>query len=384
MDHEKHLRIAILTDTYYPAMDGVVRNTQNLRDELERRGHDVYIFTAGNKETKRLAAKDKKLFVFRGLTFWRYKQYTLSTNIVSINKIGKLNPDIIHSQTPFSIGLLGLLASRKYHIPIISTFHTFITSEDMIGGYLNKNKTILRLLQKFLVWYMRFFYSRSRLIIAPSKYSRGILVNEGIKNTVVVPNGIHLPKKVSKSYARRMIGVKKGEKIILYIGRLGHEKNLDFLLSTADRLGKSGINLIIAGSGPALPQLKDYVSTNKLQNVRFPGFVKEDKKDLYYRAADVFVNPSRVEILSTVDIEAMSNGTPILVPAGSSQEEFLEDGKCGEKFDLNDPDDFVTKLNMILAHPNRYRPLKCADQYSLKNSVDRLLKVYYSVLKSNR
>ena len=188
---------------------------------------------------------------------------------------------------------------------------------------------------------------------------------------------------MSKSYARKKIGLKNGEKIVLYIGRLGHEKNLDFLLSVANRLVQSGISLIIAGSGPALPHLQEYVSANNLQNVRFPGFVSEEQKDLYYRAADVFVNPSRVEILSTVDIEAMSNGTPILIPAGSSQEEFMEYGKCGEKFDLNNPDDFVAKLKKMLAHPNKYKPRKCADRYSLKSSVNGLLKVYYSVLKQN-
>ena len=383
MDNDRSLKIAIFTDTYHPAVDGVVKYIDNIRNELESRGHEVYVFAAGNRATKELSNADKKLFVFYGINFRKYKQYTLAANPILTRIVGKIKPDLIHSQTPFSMGLLGLIASRRYKIKMLSTFHTFINSDELIEKYLNKNKALLRISKRLLVQYMRYFYSRNSIVIAPSEYSKRILSRIGVKNVVVVPNGVNPPSEISKSYARRKFGIRPKERIILYMGRIGHEKNLNFLVSVSDKIAELGATLVIGGSGPALSELEDYVSKNRLPNIKFLGFVSESEKNAYYKAADVFVNPSNIEILSTVDIEAMVNGTPILVPAMTSQEEFLRKGKCGEKFNQNDPDDFIRKLKIMFRNLDKYNPQRCAKEYSIKNSVDRLLEVYYSLLKED-
>ena len=374
------MRIAFFTDSYYPAVDGVVSYINLVREELERRGHEVYIFAAGNGKTQKLVEKDKKLFVFRGIPFPLYKQYTISISPLMGRKIREIEPDLIHAQTPAFMGIMALIASKWYSKPFISTFHTLINSEELIRGFV-KNEIITSASKTLIDNYIRWFYSVSGTVIVPSESSRSVLLSMGINNIYVIPNGIKIGKRIRKSYARQIIGIKRNEKVILYLGRISHEKNLDLLLSVADRLEKNDIMIIIAGDGPYLDKLKHETRLLRLSNVKFTGFVPEEKKALYYSAADLFINPSNFETFSIVDLEAMSNGLPILVPSGTAQEEYLRSGKCGEAFRKNDGLDLYEKVLYMIENTEEYTPFNCAKKYSVEKSVSKLMKVYESLLK---
>lgn len=379
----KKLKIAIFTDSYLPAVDGVVTYITRTRKELERRGHRVYIFAAGNSRTKELCRKDKRLFVFKGVKFVKYNQYTISLNPYMTKMIKKIKPDLIHSQTPFSMGLMAIVSKNLYGTKMINTFHTLVNSDDMVKSYFNSNKAIKSISKKLVEMYFKWFYSKSDLVIAPSDYSRKVLEKIGLSNVIVIPNGIDPQPKVNKSRARKMLGISDDYKVLLYLGRLGYEKNLRTLVLAAGGFVDKNILLIIAGMGPALNELRELAAANNLSNVRFVGFVPENMKKYYYASADIFVNPSTIEVLSTVDIEALYTGIPILVPKNSSQENLILGGKRGETFDGSRPDDLCAKAALMLKNIKKYSPKKGIEEYSLKNSVNSLLSAYYSVLEKD-
>ncbi len=382
----KKLRIVFYTDSYLPSVDGVVTSILNTRKELERRGHEVYVFTAGTKETKMLQKKDKHLVVMGGVHFRSYPQYTIAMRPEFQINIQKLRPDILHFHTPFSMGFLAQRHQKFTDAKLVSTLHTLVFSEEVLSSYLPKNK-FLRIFERLLLMrYLRWIYRKSDAIIAPSQYVKRLIKEKlHLKNFIeVIPSGICLNKikKVSRFEARKKLGIKNYEKILLYFGRVSPEKNLKFLIKAAKLFEKKDFRIIIAGGGPYLEKCVAMATKLNLKNVSFPGFIPEDLIKYYYGAADVFCNPSLFETLSLVDIEAMARGLPILVPDHSAQAEFLLHGRCGEVFDRRSKKDMVKKAIKIFENCRRYSTYKVAEMFSVKTSVDKILHLYYSLLKA--
>ncbi len=138
----KRLKIAFYTDTYLPSVDGVVASIISTRRELERRGHEVYVFTSGGKATKELAKRDAHLAVLNGIKFRKYPQYTIALEPKFSAKIRRIKPDIIHFHTPFSMGFLAAGASWLTGAKLVGTFHTLIFSDDALDSYLSKNRLV--------------------------------------------------------------------------------------------------------------------------------------------------------------------------------------------------------------------------------------------------
>ena len=191
------LRIAFYTDTYLPAIDGVVKSILSMRENLENLGHEVYIFAAGTKETISMAKKDKHLFVVRGIRFRRYPQYTIALRPWFRDKIKELRPDIIHSHTPFSLGLLAAHAAKITGAKLVSTFHTMVFSDEALSGYSSTNYTAKRIEKALLMHYLNWFYKKSDLVIALSNITKQLLLDQlRLKNDVkMIPIGIDLNER---------------------------------------------------------------------------------------------------------------------------------------------------------------------------------------------
>ncbi len=383
----KKLKIVFYTDTYSPAIDGVVNSIKQSRRELERRGHKVYIFTAGTAETAAFEKSDSGLTVLRGIRLRRYPQYTIALKPVFSTKLKDLHPDIIHSHTPFNMGILAVHAKKLTGARLVSTFHTLVFSDELLAAFLSRNR-IIKALGKFaLMRYLKWFYQKSDVVIAPSVYIRDMLKSKlGLKGRIdVIPEGVEFmttENNLSKSSARKKIGIHTDGKILLYLGRVSPEKNLALLLKYGKQLEDSGFTIIIAGDGPYMSECIALSKKYGLKTIRFPGFIKEDMKRYYYAAADVFCNPSLFDTQSLVDLEAMSHSLPILVPKSSAQTDFLSKGKCGEAFNGVNGDDLVKNALKIANSPRAYHTRRVAEKYDIKHTVDKLLQTYYSLIES--
>lgn len=382
----KKLKIAFYTDVYLPTVDGTVNSIVRSRKELERRGHKVYVFTAGGKDAEDLEKKDKRLVVLKGMRFRRYPQYTIALKPNYRLNLRDVKPDIIHFHTPFNMGVLAIHARNVTGAKLVSTFHTLIFSDESLSNFFSKNRIIKTIGKLTLMRYLRWLYKKSDVVISPSNFIKHTLRTKlHLSNDIeVIPSGIELrnrKKAISRELARKELGIGRKEKILLYLGRVSPEKNLYFILKSGKRLEKAGFRIVMAGTGPYLDKCRAISNEKGLKNIYFPGFVSEKIKRYYYAAADVFCNPSTFDTQSLVDLEAMAEGLPILVPEGSAQAEFLEKGACGEVFDKGSEEDMVSKALMIVKNKYRYSPKSVAEQYDIHNEVDHLLEVYYKLLE---
>ncbi len=375
------LNIAIYSDSFLPARDGVVTYILTLRRELERLGNNVYIVSV-SEDPHRLKNTDENVIYARGRKFSRYPQYTISYFPFKVNKILlDKDIDIIHAQTPFSMGYSSLRLSSLGKIPAVSTFHSLVFQRTVLSAFLPDNIHTITAVEKTLQRYLKWHYSKFSALISPSDFIKNLLVERGIREAVTIANGIDLERyktELSKEEARHELGIGEDEKIVLFLGRVSREKNLEILLQAAAI--NTACRFIVIGSGPQVEYYRSMTESLKLRNVEFRGFVEDKYVSLYLKSADVFCNPSNYEVLSTVDIEAMTAGTPILVPTSTSQVELTFEGASGETFKNGDPADLSAKLDIMTNTEKQYSPEKYAKLFTPELHSKKLLALYSSLV----
>ncbi len=379
----RHLNIAFYTDTFFPAVDGVVTSIEGFTKELEGRGHHVYIFTAGKPGS---ANSDPNVFYTRGIQLKRYPQYTFAMfPFLPVAKTRKLKIDIIHAQTPFSMGMSALITAKVNRIPLVGTFHTLFTSKTVIDEYTVSNNMARKLANKYSWSYARFFYNMCDKVIAPSGTISSVLKRKGIPNVSVVENGIDrriFNERIPGTAVRRQFLDKGHGKIVLYVGRISKEKRLDVMIKAAKRLKGRGIRFVAVGNGPAMDYYADMVRKYGLESdFKFLGFVPHSELPKYYAAADLFCIPSTFETQGIVSLEAMSMGKPVVGADYLALSELIRPGKNGEKFTSGDSAACARKIERVINDTDRYKEtVVTAEKYSIEKVTDKLLDVYNGLL----
>lgn len=379
------LRIIFYTDSFLPAVDGVVTSITAFKKELENRGHEVYIVAVGDKETKRIIKGRKDIFVVRGLKFRKYPQYKFAVTpfVVSL-KLRKLNPDIVHLQTPFTVGLYGLMYSRVNKYPIVGSFHTMFNSKDIINQYLTKNPRLRKFLIKYSWEYLTYFYNKCDATITPSEAIKKYLSKKKIKNISVIPNGIDTERFNKNNYDQKLKNQLVGENsnMILYLGRISKEKNIDILIKAAKYLKENNTKFIIGGTGPMLNEYKNLVNKYNLNDtVKFQGFISNEDLPKYYATADALCLPSTFETQGIVSLEALASGTPVVGADYLALKNIIENGKNGELFKPGNSKDCAIKLEKVINNRSSYKKtVQTAKKYSINKMTDKLLNLYKSVL----
>lgn len=376
------MNIAFYTDSFYPAVDGVVISINNFTKELERRGHKVYIFTAGNKKNHN---GSMNVFFMRGIKFNKYPQYTVAMfPFLSSIKMRELDIDIVHAHTPFSIGLAALTNARLNKLPLVSTFHTMFNDNAVIEEYVSSNGLMKDVIKKYSWSYAKFFYNKCDKVITPSTTIEHLLHKNNINSTVVVENGIDLKmfnNKVKSDYIKNWITDGKDYKLVLYVGRVSKEKRLDTMIKAARILKSKRIYFAIVGVGPALEYYKHLANSYGLDKFKFLGFVPNAELPKYYNAADVFCMPSTFETQGIVAIEAMACGKPVVGADHLALKELIINGKNGEKFKPNNPKECAKKIEKVINNIDEYnQTIITAKNYSIEKVTDKLIDVYRQLL----
>lgn len=386
-DFMEKLNIAFYTDTYLPAVDGVVASMLNFKGELERRGHNVYIFASGRKGQR----GGRKLFLYPGVPLRPYPQYNVALfPYSSVSKLGDLKIDLIHAQTPFVMGFAALIASKIGRYPLASTFHTLINNRSIVDEYYPKSSSLKGFARKYLWLYTKFFYNHSNVTIAPTESVLRMLARYGISNTAVVPNSVDTRKYrpgIDGSGVRKLLQIGSREKVILYLGRISKEKRLNVMLKACKRLRlsntKERLRFVIGGTGPAERYYKLMARRLGVQDmVQFIGFVDSKMLPGLYAAADAFCMPSTFETQGIVCLEAMACGKPVVGEDYLALSELIKNGKNGEKFAAGDYAGCARKIERVLNNPAAYTKaaVSTASEFSIGKTTDRLLDIYNNVL----
>ena len=364
------MKIGFFTDTFLPQRNGVVTSLVNFGSELIKRGHEVFVFCP---ETNVKEYNGMVVYSYPSVSFRPYPEFKIAAPRGS-DRLPKL--DIVHTHSPFSLGVFGLMAAKKQAVSRVSTFHT------MLPEYVQYLSRFGKGIFRRIAWsYCRLYYNRCHKVIAPSNALKRILLQHQIKKPItIVPTGIDLNffKPIEKKKARKKLGI-DDERVFLMLGRLGFEKNVDIVLRAFKDVDA---RLIIAGSGPAERKLKDLRRKLGIQKkVSFKGYVPEKLKHVYYSAADAFVIASMSETQAIVVAEAMACGTPVIGANSLAIPEVVSNGKNGYLFEGGAVEQLSEILRSYEPHDKiQIRALKTGRNFSIEKCTDKLEKFYKSFL----
>ena len=360
------MRIGLFTDTYPPYINGVSTSVHMLKIALENLGHEVFVVTVNQKASSYDFEEDGHIIKVPGVKTGIYDYRLTSMYPLKIaKKIKKMNLDIIHVHTEFSIGSFGRIIAKQLNIPIVATYHTYY--EDYLyyvtKGYFNYiSKNLLKTLTQF------YADKTVNSLIVPAEKIKDLFINKYNykKEIAVIPTGIAIERfykenvdKKKKEEIYKSLKVDKDDFLILFVGRVAEEKNIKFLIEAHKKLVKEDnkYKLIIVGDGPDIKNLKE-LSKDIKDNVVFAGKSLWEDVPCYYDIADIFVTASRSETQGLTVLEALASSTPVvcandpsyidaIVPGSNgfvfdTEEEYLEnikklrkDNKLREEFSIN-------------------------------------------------
>ena len=314
------MRIGLFTDTYPPYINGVSTSIAMLKTALEKQGHEVFIVTVNADKFK--YENEDKIIRIPGIPIGIY-DYRLTGiyPLRAIEKIRKWNLDIIHSHTEFGVGTFARLLAKQFDIPLVHTYHTMY--EDYVHyitkGYFNQSS-------KKIVEYLTKFYcdKTATELIVPTKKTYD-LFKEKYKvdrNVHIVPTGIEVERFYREQFKeseidelRKQLKLSKDDFVILFVGRLGEEKNVNLLIEAQASLIKDHKNckLVIVGDGPDREKFEKLVRKLRIrENVIFTGKVPWTEVPKYYMLANLFATASKTETQGLTVIEAMAASIPVL------------------------------------------------------------------------
>jgi glycosyltransferase involved in cell wall biosynthesis len=245
-------------------------------------------------------------------------------------RLGKRAFDLVHVQTPFAAHYAGLRIARELGIPCVATYHTFF--EEYLYHYVPfAPRVLMRALARE---FSRRQGNQVDALLVPSRAMLSTLTAYGVRSPMtMLPTGISIDEFAGGDGAafRRVHGIPAERPLLVHVGRVAFEKNIDFLLRTLEcvRVRHPDVLLLIAGEGPALQQLKAMARRLRLDaNVQFVGYLDRATALLdCFRAGDVFVFASRTETQGLVLLEAMALGVPVVAIAEMGAIDILEAGE---------------------------------------------------------
>lgn len=322
------MKIAIVTETFFPSTNGVVtRLTQSIR-WLTKQGHEVIVIAPDQGVGAYAGAQIYGIPSFR---FFLYPNLPLS---LPGRRVGKLlrafSPDVVHVVNPAMLGAAGVWFGRRY--PLVASYHTHVPQ------YADFYK--LPWLKPVLWSYLRLLHNRADLNLCTSEAVRGELEARRFRNVRLWKRGVDPelfgPHRRSETMRLRLSGGEPEKRLLLYVGRLAAEKEIERLrdLLTAS----SGFRLAVVGDGPHRAALEAYFAGT---GTVFTGFLHGAELAEAYASSDVFAFPSATETLGLVLLEAMASGLPVIAAASAPTREQVAEGTTGFLYEPGAADGLV-------------------------------------------
>jgi 1,2-diacylglycerol 3-alpha-glucosyltransferase len=385
------MRIALVSDCYWPRVNGVTVSIQTYRDELQRLGHEVIILCPDYPASRGAVSDEASVHRFPSMA-----------NIVSsedrlirptafplfVRALERFNPDVIHINTEFTAYLAARGYAKLRGYPLLITSHT--DYEDYVSNYITYVPApLLKATVRFL---MRAIFRTSDVIITPSRTQEQKLKAYHIrKRFIVIPTGISgtfspQPKDRVAVYRgsldARFPGL-AGKRILLFAGRITIEKDVKFLIPVLKRLlsSRNDVVLLLAGDGPGRAPVEVAAKRAGLSDsVIFMGYVNRSELPLVYASADIFVFPSKTETQGLCTIEAMGTGLPVVAIGEMGTRDVMR-GDHGGFMVRDDKREFVEAVSRLLddekLHSSKSaEAIAWARQYRVEMTTERLARLY--------
>jgi 1,2-diacylglycerol 3-alpha-glucosyltransferase len=336
------MRIGLFTDTYYPEINGVANSVYTLFENLRVLGHDVHVFAPRCKGSEEKA--DGHVHYLPSVPLPVLKDRNMGMyGPLSILDTAKYAFDVVHTNSEFSLGMLGRMVGREIGCACVHTYHTVWEDYVYYVTHGVADDAARALARK----YSSFWCNHFEAVIAPTIKTQRLLESYGVTAPVhVIPSGLEIarfaPEKHDEALRRRVrteCGVREGERVLLYLGRIAKEKNLDQVLRVFPQLHAlcPDVRLVIVGEGPLIPDLKAQAQAlDCADSVSFPGPKPWKEIDNYYAMGDVFVSASHSETQGLTYIEAMAAGLCVAAYDDPCLEGVIASGENGLLFEDSD------------------------------------------------
>jgi glycosyltransferase involved in cell wall biosynthesis len=316
------MNIAFFSESYKPYLSGVTNSIETLKKGLEGLGHKVIVFSPDYPGAQQIPG----VYRFPSLPA-PYPGYRLTIPVPGkyYEELKQAGINIIHSHSPYQLGLLSMSYARKLKVPFVFTMHT------ILGKYMHYVPLIPDQLLDFISSkYIKGFCNRCDCVVVPTEKVKQQISSIGVEaRTEIVPTGVDLSlfESADPSGVRQRHGIPDGAKLLLFAGRLAKEKNLTFLFKAFESIlsKHSDAYLLLAAGGPMENELKKMAPKNTIfaGEIKYPGILD------YYAASDVFVFSSLSETQGLVLVEAMASGIPQVAVDAEGVSDVVRDGITG-------------------------------------------------------
>ena len=333
------MRIAFVTESFLPATDGVVTRLRHTLDQLKVRG-DEFVIVAPKYGEGPSSYVGAPIHRVPAVPFPPYPQIKMSPPNPSVGRVlRRFRPDLVHVVNPFTLGATGVFYARRMGVPLVASYHTNVTVYAQFYG--------LGFLSGLGRRWVRALHNRARINLCTSEATQDYLRGEGIRSVRFWPQGVDAtrfhPDKFSKDLRVRLSDGNPGERLLLYVGRLGREKNIAGLKRVFQ--ASPGTRLAVVGDGPARGDLeREFRGTPTV----FTGMLQGEELSAAYASADAFVFPSTTETLGLAMIEALASGLPVIAARSGAAHEVVSEGESGLLYDPGSDEGFVSAVRGVL------------------------------------
>lgn len=349
---QPQLRVAVVTETYPPEVNGVAMTLGRMVDGLLRRGHRIQLIrprqSTGDQPVsggplEEVLAAGMPIPSYAGLKLGLPAKRAL-VRLWSLQR-----PDLVHVVTEGPLGHSAIAAARKLRLPVTSDFHTNFHAYTRHYG--------VGWLHRPIAAYLRRFHNRTDATLVPTRQLGQELENDGYQNIQIVARGVDTtlfhPQRRSAEL-RRSWGAEDDDLVVLSVGRLAPEKNLSLVLQAfaAIQARYPRARLVFVGDGPARSALE----ASHPQHV-FAGMRSGEDLATHYASGDLFLFPSLTETFGNVTLEALASGLPVVAYAYAAAAELLHSGENGLLAPFDDATAFCVAA-LEAAHPNTLGRLK--------------------------
>lgn len=297
------MRLALVTETFPPEVNGVANTLGRWAETFRGRGHAVEVIRPCQPQER--LAEDGILAV--SVPFYPQVRLGLALPRQIMQRLRRHEAELLHIATEGPLGLAALWAAERLRLPIASSFHTnfdhYMTHYGLAGW------------EWYGRSYLRWFHNRTAVTLVPSQGTRRRLLNEGFQRVELWSRGVdgeRFHPRRRDADLRASLGLEPADVLLLYVGRLAWEKNLEALLKAFEQLRATPlpvrVKLALVGDGPLLETLQ----SRRQPDLILPGAQHGLTLARWFASADVFAFPSKTETFGNAILEAQASGLPVV------------------------------------------------------------------------
>lgn len=379
------MNILILTNTFTPHVGGVARSVAAFTEEYRSRGHRVLVVAPEFP-----AMPENEVDVVRVAAIQNFNasdfSVALPLRIGLTDVIDDFEPDLVHSQHPFLLGMTALRIARYREIPLVFTHHTLY---EQYTHYVPGDSPAMR---EFAINLATRYANLCDQVFAPSESVQDLLLERGVTTPIaVVPTGVRLENFAhgDGQAVRAKMGIPEEAFVVGHLGRLAPEKNLEFLTRAVSDFVAThpDAHFLVVGTGPSEEAMKTVFAKAGIREcLHLAGTLQKQQLADALHAMDVFAFASQSETQGMVLTEAMAAGLPVVALDGSGVREVVKDGINGRLLLDKIPEEFSSALQWLAAlsaedaHKLKQAALDTAEAFSMPHSADKALACYEEVL----